>query len=349
MYKGKSSRKIDDEVIEFNIGTKESPKMVKFGKGTTPDEREKLISLIREFKDVFSWSYEYLKAYREDVIQHAIPLKEGTKPFKKKLRKMNLKVSPQVQKELQKMVEAGIIKPIRYSSWVSNLVIVRKKTGDIKICVDFRNLNQASLKDNYPLPNMEYLLQRVTGAEMMSMLDGFSGYNQVLMKEDDQLKTSFTTPWGTYKYLRMPFGLTNTGATFQHAMDYAFRDLIGKLIEIYQDDLTAISKKRGQHIQHLRTIFQRCREYGISLNPKKSIFGVDKGKLLGHIISKDGISIDPSRIEAIKKIPLPKDKKALQSFFGQINFIRRFILNFVRNREATQSLVKEGCSFQMGQ
>jgi hypothetical protein len=128
---------------------------------------------------------------------------------------------------------------------------------------------------------MEYLLQRVTGAEMMSMLDGFSGYNQVLVKEDDQLKTAFTTPWGTYKYLRMPFGLTNAGATFQRAMDYAFRDLIGKLIEIYQDDLTTISKKREQHIQHLRTIFQRCREYGISLNPKKSIFGVDKGKLTG--------------------------------------------------------------------
>jgi hypothetical protein len=93
-------------------------------------------------------------------------------------------------------------------------------------------------------------------------------------------------------------------------MDYSFKDLIRNLIEIYQDDLTTISKKRELHIQHLRTIFQRCREYGISLNPKKSIFGVDKGKLLGHIIYKDGITIDPARVEAIKKIPLPKDKKA---------------------------------------
>jgi hypothetical protein len=177
---------------------------------------------------------------------------------------------------------------------------------------------------------MEYLLQRVTGEEMMSMLDGFSGYNQVLVKKDDQLKIAFTTPWGTYKYLRIPFGLTNTGATFQRAMDYDFRDLIGKLIEIYQDDLTTISKKREQHIQHLRTIFQRCREYDISLNPKKSIFGIDKGKLLGHIISKDRITIDPAKVEAIKKIPLPKDKKALQSFFGQINFVRRFIPNLSR-------------------
>jgi hypothetical protein len=176
---------------------------------------------------------------------------------------------------------------------------------------------------------MEYLLQRVTKVGMMSMLDVCSGYNQVLIKEDDYLKTAFTTPWGTYKYLRMPFRLTNIRANFQHAMDYAFRDLIGKLIDIYQDDLTAISKKRDQHIQHLRMIFQRCIEYGIYLNPNKSIFGVDKGKLLGHIISKDEISIDPSIIEAINKIPLPKDNKSLQYFFRQINFIIRFVPIFV--------------------
>jgi hypothetical protein len=135
-------------------------------------------------------------------------------------------------------------------------------------------------------------------------------------------------------------------------MDYDFREIIGKLIDIYKDELTIISKKRGQHIQHLRTIFQKCRENGISLDPKKLIFNVDIGKLLGHIISKDGISIKPSKIEAIKKVPIHKDKKALQSFFVQINFIRRFILKvyeIFRNGEATQSLVKKGCSFKMGQ
>jgi hypothetical protein len=167
-----------------------------------------------------------------------------------------------------------------------------------------------------------------------------------LVREDDQFKTAFTTPWGTYKYLRIPFGLTNAGATFQRAMDYAFRDLIRKLIEIYQDDLSAISKTREQHIQHFRTIFQRCREYGISLNPKKSIFGVDKGKLLGHIISKDGITIDLARVEAIKKISLPKDKKALQSFFGQINFIMRFVPNFAEIVKPLNKLLKKDAHFE---
>jgi hypothetical protein len=114
------------------------------------------------------------------------------------------------------------------------------------------------------------LLQR---EKIMSMIDDFLVYNQVLAREDDQLKTAFSTLWGTYKYLQMPFGLTNVGSTFQCAMDYAFRDLVGKIIDIYQDDLTTISKRRTQHIQHLRVIFERFREYSISLNPKKSIWG----------------------------------------------------------------------------
>jgi hypothetical protein len=115
---------------------------------------------------------------------------------------------------------------------------------------------------------------------------------------------------GTFEYLRMPFGLLNVGSTFQRAMDFAFKDLIGKLIEIYQDDLTVFSKDRASHVDHLRQVFERCRRYGISLNPKKSVFGVDHRKLLGHIISKEGIHIDSTRVDAIKKIPLPDNIKA---------------------------------------
>ena len=120
-----------------------------------------------------------------------------------------------MQKEMIKLRDVGIIKPIRHSSWVSNLVPVRKKNGDIRLCVDFRNLNISSLKDNYGLPSMEAMLQRVTGSKLMPMMDGFSGYNQVVVKESEQFKTSFTTPWGTYVYVRMPFGLINVGETFQ--------------------------------------------------------------------------------------------------------------------------------------
>ena len=113
------------------------------------------------------------------------------------------------------MYKAGIIVLMRFSDWVSNLVVVRKKIGEIRLCIDFRNLNRASLKYNYPFPKMEHILQRVVGSKRISLLDSFSSYNQVLVLLEDQLKTAFTTPWGTFMYVKMPFGLMNVGATFQ--------------------------------------------------------------------------------------------------------------------------------------
>jgi len=127
----------------------------------------------------------------------------------------------------------------------------------------------SSLKDNYPLPNMEAILQKATGCELLSMMDGFSGYNQVKVKESEQFKTAFTTAWGTYVYLRMPFRLTNVGETFQRAMHVAFAELINKIMIVYQDDLTAYSKRAKDHCTHLEQIFIRALEYGISLNLKK--------------------------------------------------------------------------------
>ena len=222
------------------------------------------------------------------------------------------------------MYEAGIIAPIRFSEWVSNLVPTRKNTGEIRLCIDFRNLNKVSLKDNYPLPKMDHILLRVVGSSRISLLDGFSGYNQILVHPDDQDKTAFTTPWGTVKYVKMPFGLKNAGATFQREMDIAFAKEIHDFLVIYLDDLTVFSKTDQEHLDHLKQVFIKCRKYGISLNPKKSLFGLEEGKLLGHIISKDGIRIDPERIQAILQIPHPRNIKELQAFIGKINFLIHF-------------------------
>lgn len=129
---------------------------------------------------------------------------------------------PSIEKEIKRMHDAGIIAPIRFSKWVSNLVPTRKKMGEIRLCVDLINVNKVSLKDNYPLPKMDHILHRVVGASRISLLDGFLGYNQILVHPDDQEKTAFTTPWGTFKYVKIPFGLKNAGETFQRAMDIAF-------------------------------------------------------------------------------------------------------------------------------
>eukprot|EP00253_Pinus_taeda_P022398 PITA_22398 len=198
------------------------------------------------------------------------------KPVQEKLRKIHPNLEGQIKSELNKLLKAKIIFPVRHSNWVSNIVPIRKKSGDIRICIDFRNLNKASLKDNFPLPTMEQILQSEAGSELMSFLDGFLGYNQILVHPDDRLKTTFRTKWGTYAYQKMPFGLINAGATFQRAMDIAFKGLINRTVVVYLDDITVFSKERSNHLHDLNQIFQRCKKYGISLNPKKSFFALDQ-------------------------------------------------------------------------
>jgi hypothetical protein len=169
---------------------------------------------MKEFYDVFCWTYDDLKVYDLDVIQHTIPIQKNAKPFKQKLRRMNPLLLPLIAKEVKKLFDAKIIVSLRFSKWLENLVPIRKKSGEIRLCVDFKNLNQVSLKDNYPLLKMDHILQRVVGSQRMYVLDGFSGYNQVAIHPDDQEKTTFTTPWGTFMYAKMTFGLMNVGATF---------------------------------------------------------------------------------------------------------------------------------------
>jgi hypothetical protein len=317
-----------EEVEDCNIGTVDNPKMVKLSKFLSVENKNKYTELLKKYKDVFAWSYEDLKTYDTSVIEHKIPLKPGVKPFKQKLRQFNPILLPVIEKEVKKLLDAKIIVPLRYSDWVANLVPVRKKNGEIRLCVDFRNLNKSSLKDNYPLPKMDHVLEKVVGATRMSMIDGFSGYNQIVVSEPDKEKTAFTTPWGTFMYDKMPFGLMNAGATFQRAMDIAFVGERDKFVVIYLDDLTVFSKSDEDHIIHLKQTFEKCRKFGLSLNPKKSHFAMQEGKLLGHIVSRDGIRIDPKRVEAIETLAIPRNVKEIQSFLGKINFLRRFVPNF---------------------
>ena len=161
---------------------------------------------------------------------------------------MNPLLLPLIEKEVKKLIDAKIIVCLRFSKWLANLVPVRKKSGEIRLCVDIRNLNQVSLKDNYPLPKMDHILQRVVGSQRMSMLDGFSGYNQVAIHLEDQEKTTFTTPWGTFMYAKMPFGLMNARATFQRAMDIAFLEERDKYVVIYLDDIAVYSPLDPDHL-----------------------------------------------------------------------------------------------------
>ena len=149
---------------------------------------------MKKYTDVFSWSYDDIKEYDTSIIQHTIPIKPGEKPFRQKLKRINPKLVPIIEKEIKNLFDAKIIVTLRFSKWVDNLVHVRKKNGEIRLCVDFRNVNKVSLKDNYPWPKMDQILQRAMGSERISTMDGFSGYNQVKVLSEDQEKTAFTTP-----------------------------------------------------------------------------------------------------------------------------------------------------------
>jgi len=152
------------------------------------------------------------------------------------------------------MYDVRIITPIIFSEWVSNLVPTRKKTWEIKLCVDLRNVNKVSLRDNYPLPKLYHILQRVVGASRISLLDGFLGFNQILVPPNDQEKNAFTTPWGNFKYVKIPFELKNVGVTFQRALDIAFAKEINDFLVICLDDLTVFAKSDQQHLDHLRQV-----------------------------------------------------------------------------------------------
>jgi hypothetical protein len=327
---------------ECNIGTPEEPKFVKLSSSLTTEQRAKYTELLKEFVDVFAWTYEDFKTYDTYVIQHKIPLKEGAKPFRQKLRQINPMLLPVMEKEVKKLLEAQIIIPLSYFEWVANLVPVRKKSGEIRLCVDFRNLNRSSKKDNYPLPNMEHILQWVTDASRISMIDDFSSYNQILVMPEDREKTTFTTPWGTFMYAKIPFGLMNAGATFQRDMDIAFIGEKDQFVVIYLDDITVFSRSDKEHCYHLRKVFSKCRRFGLFLNPKKSLFSMEEGKLLGHIVSAEGVRIDPSRVEVIRTLSFPRSKKEVQAFLGKINFLRRFVSNFAELVKHITTMLKKG-------
>ena len=173
----------------------------------------------------------------------------------------------------------------------------------------------------------------------MSFLDGFSGYNQVAVHPEDQEKTAFTTPWGTFMCSKMHFGLMNAEATFQRAMDITFVGEKDKFVLIYLDDITIFS---NSHKQHLKEVFLKCRRFGISITPKKSQFALEEGKLLGHIVSAAGVKIDPERLQAIQTLSIPRLEKDIQSFLGKINFVRKFIPNFAELVKHITFMLKKG-------
>jgi hypothetical protein len=231
---------------------------ITIGATCTPQEITAYKALFQEYRDIFSWSYTEMSDLDPSIVEHCINTWPDITPVRKKQRPLHPSKAATIKAEIDKLRAAGFIYPIAYISWVSNPVPINKKQGTICVCTDFCDLNHACPKDNFPTPFIDQIIDDCTGHEALSFMDGFSGYNQIQIHPADQYKTAFTTPWGTFAYCVMPFSLKNAGATFQWAMTCIFHDL-AHLILTYLDDLIARSKKRTQHLDDLRIIFQWCR------------------------------------------------------------------------------------------
>ncbi|KAJ0494617.1 putative nucleotidyltransferase, Ribonuclease H [Helianthus annuus] len=275
-------------------------------------------------------------------------------------RRLNPNMQEVVKKEVLKLLDAGVIYPISDSPWVSPTQVVPKKGGMTvimneknelipsrtvigwRVCIDYRKLNDATRKDHFPFPFIDQMLERLAGQQFYCFLDGFSGYFQIPIAPEDQGKTTFTCPYGTYAYRRMPFGLCNTPATFQRCMVAIFQDMLETSMEVFMDDFSVYGTTFDQCLLNLDRMLKRCIEANLMLNWEKCHFMVTEGIVLGHKVSREGIEVDRAKIDTTSRLPPPTSVKSVRSFLGYAGFYRRFIKDFSKiTRPMTRLLEKD--------
>ncbi|CAN6547338.1 unnamed protein product [Malus baccata var. baccata] len=314
----------------------------------TAQEEEKLVRVLKEFKSALGWTLADIKGISSTTCMHHIFLEEGAKPTREAQRRLNPPMMDVVKNEIIKLLDCGVIYPISDSSWVSPIQCVPKKSGVTvvenaenelvptriqtgwRVCIDYRKLNTTTRKDHFPLPFLDQMLERLAGHSFYCFLDGYSGYNQIVIAPDDQEKTTFTCPFGTFAYRRMPFDLCNAPATFQRCMVSIFSDYVERIIEIFMDDFSVFGNSFDNCLDNLTLILKHCVETNLVLNWEKCHFMLKQGIVLGHIISERGIEVDKSKIDLVCYLPSPTSVREVRSFLGHAGFYRRFIKDFCK-------------------
>ncbi|KAK1628869.1 hypothetical protein QYE76_003184 [Lolium multiflorum] len=304
----------------------------------TEFEEERLLEILKKHRGAIGYTLDDLKGISPSICQHAINMEDDAKPVVEPQRRLIPKMKEVVRNEVLRLLEAGIIYPIADSRWVSPVHCVPKKGGmtvvpndndelipqrvvvGYRMCIDFRKVNKVTKKDHYPLPFIDQMLERLSKNTHFCFLDGYSGFSQIAVKAKDQEKTTFTCPYGTYAYRRMPFGLCNAPATFQRCMSAIFHGFCESIVE-------------------------RCEETNLVLNWEKCHFMVNEGIVLGHKISERGIEVDRAKVEAIEKMPYPRDVKGIRSVLGHAGFYRRFIKDFSKISKPLTNLLQKDVPF----
>ncbi|KAI7791583.1 hypothetical protein IRJ41_025951 [Triplophysa rosa] len=226
---------------------------------------------------------------------------------------------------------------------------VQKKDGSLRPCIDYRGLNDITIKNRYPLPLMSSAFELLQGAKVFTKLDLRNAYHLVRIREGDEWKTAFNTPTGHYEYLVLPFGLTNAPAVFQGLVNSVLGEMINQFVFVYLDDILIFSPSLQAHTQHVRRVLQRLLENRLFVKAEKCEFHAESVTFLGHILSTSGIQADPAKTEAVAEWPVPDTRKGLQRFLGFANFYRRFIRNFGQIAAPLTALTSTKTSFRWNQ
>ena len=306
------------------------------------EQRDSIKSLLLQHSSVFATKDEPFGW--TDLVQHSIKV-DKNQPIKQPVRRPPLHLRTEAQDEVTKMLDQGIIEPSD-SPWASPVVLVRKKDGSLRYCIDYRKLNSVTVKDSYPLPRIDDSLDSLSEANFFSTLDLASGYWQIGLDEDAKQKSAFCTTSGLYQFKVMPFGLTNAPATFQRLMERVLAGLQWQICLIYIDDVIIFSKSFDDHLDHLSTVFSCLKEAGLKLKPKKCFLFQNSVKYLGHIVSSKGISTDPDKTKVVDEWPTPHDVSNVKGFLGLCSYYRRFIPDFATVAKPLTHLTEKNVPFQ---
>ncbi|XP_019096313.1 PREDICTED: uncharacterized protein LOC104767301 [Camelina sativa] len=314
-----------ESIVQVNIDSSDATRCVGIGADLPQPIKDELVKFLCQNAATFAWSMNSMTGIDPNVTCHELNVDSTFKPIKQRRRKLGPERTAAVNEEVKKLLEAGSIREVKYPDWLSNPVVVKKKNGKWRVCVDFTDLNKACPKDSFPLPRIDQLVEATAGNELLSFMDAYSGYNQIMMHKNDQEKTAFITDQGTYYYKVMPFGLKNAGATYQRLVNRMFAEQLGRTMEVYIDDMLVKSTQAVDHVLHLAQCFEVLNRYNMKLNPAKCSFGVTSGEFLGYLVTKRGIEANPKQISALTNLPSPRNTREVQRLTGRIAALNRFI------------------------
>jgi len=308
-----------------------------------PETRAKLedIPIVCHYSDVFS---EITGLPPDREVKFSVDLVPGTQPIHKAPYRMAPTELRELKEQLQELLGRGFICP-SVSPWGAPVLFVKKKDGSMRMCIDYRELNRVIIKNKYPLPRIDDLFDQLKGASVFSKIDLFSGYHQLRVREEDIPKTAIRTRYGHYEFLVMPFGLTNAPSVFMDLMNRVFHEYLDYFVVVFIDDILVYSADYAKHEGHLKIVMEKLRDERLFTKFKKCEFWLEEVSFLGHVVNKNGLAVDPAKVQAVVDWEMPTSVREIRSFLGLAGYYRRFIAGFSSLSGPLTALTKKNAPF----